>query len=280
MRILLLAATALTLTGSALAYQTDQTTIDTAIAPTIALDPTVAITPPTAWTDEQRTLWEQHMAALPASWTAEERAAFQALMLAPPVNWTAEQRVLYETHMASLPASWTPEQRAAYELQIADLRSPWLGVRQTASVDPTATTTLAAAAPAGPRIVQPSNADPERDARGIAVISDPAVVPDGYNGHSGTGMGGPLVDPSTGEAIQAADANYPPCTASVTDNCIQLYERGVRDQAGMGGPEEPVEPGSATTQPSSSTGTTPDSSTTPHQDHSTTQPEPTTQPDY
>jgi hypothetical protein len=41
-------------------------------------------------------------------------------------------------------------------------------------------------------------------------------------------MGGPLVDPATGETIEGADNSYPPCTANVTDNCIQLYERGVR----------------------------------------------------
>lgn len=79
------------------------------------------------------------------------------------------------------------------------------------------------------RIAEASNADPEHDARGIAVISDPAIVPAGYNGVPGTAMGGPLVDPVTGETIVGENEDYPPCTASVTDNCIQLYERGVRD---------------------------------------------------
>jgi hypothetical protein len=81
--------------------------------------------------------------------------------------------------------------------------------------------------PASGPVVQPSNAAPERDARGIAVISDPAAVPTGWNGVTGTSMGGPLVDPATGEtASPAADASYPACTASVTDNCVQTYERG------------------------------------------------------
>ncbi|CAA9526406.1 MAG: hypothetical protein AVDCRST_MAG23-594 [uncultured Sphingosinicella sp.] len=53
---------------------------------------------------------------------------------------------------------------------------------------------------------------------------------------------------------------YPPCSATVTDSCIQLYERGVATQtnlalndqlgpnragiglAAMGGPYEPIEP--------------------------------------
>ncbi len=81
------------------------------------------------------------------------------------------------------------------------------------------TTTTTAVSPASGSVVQPSNANPERDARGIAVISDPAFVPAGYNGIPATAMGGP---------VEGDDASYPPCTATVTDNCIQLYERGVR----------------------------------------------------
>lgn len=65
--------------------------------------------------------------------------------------------------------------------------------------------------------VAPSNENPERDARGIAVISDPAFVPAGYNGIPATAVGGPDLEAE----------NYPPCTASVTDNCRQTYERGI-----------------------------------------------------
>lgn len=75
------------------------------------------------------------------------------------------------------------------------------------------------------QIVQPSNADPERDARGIAVISAAAVAPAGWNGTAaGAAMGGPELDAVTGEAI--APEAYPACTASVTDKCLQTYERG------------------------------------------------------
>jgi hypothetical protein len=78
---------------------------------------------------------------------------------------------------------------------------------------------------AGARLVEPSNANPERDARGIAVISAAAVVPPGWNGiAAGEAMGGPLLDPATGEAM--APESYPACTASVTDKCLQTYERG------------------------------------------------------
>lgn len=74
------------------------------------------------------------------------------------------------------------------------------------------------------QVSQPSNAAPERDARGIPVISDPATVPAGFN--NPPGMGGPLVDPSSPPAPQPATESYPPCTRTVTDNCVQTYERG------------------------------------------------------
>ena len=73
--------------------------------------------------------------------------------------------------------------------------------------------------------VQPSNASPERDARGIAVLSDPATVPAGFNGLPGGAMGGPLVDPVTGKTLDEAAAHYPACSKKVTDNCRQTYGR-------------------------------------------------------
>jgi hypothetical protein len=85
--------------------------------------------------------------------------------------------------------------------------------------------TLAALPAASAAVVQPSNAAPERDARGIAVISAAAVVPAGWNGTAaGTAMGGPELDPATGEPV--APASYPACTATVTDKCVQDYEVG------------------------------------------------------
>ncbi|MET1110716.1 MAG: hypothetical protein ABWX67_04225 [Allosphingosinicella sp.] len=77
-------------------------------------------------------------------------------------------------------------------------------------------------------VVQPSNAAPERDARGIAVISDPAVVPAGFNGTAGGGVGGPMVDPATGATVTGAETSHPACSKTVTDNCVQTYERGRR----------------------------------------------------
>ena len=70
-----------------------------------------------------------------------------------------------------------------------------------------------------PTTVAPDNSNPEHDARGIAVISDPAVVPPGFNGTVAAAVGGPL------EPV-GIDASYPPCSRTVTDNCLQTYERG------------------------------------------------------
>jgi hypothetical protein len=67
-------------------------------------------------------------------------------------------------------------------------------------------------------LVQPDNSNPEHDARGIAVISDPAMVPPGFNGTGGA-VGGPL------EPI-GPDESYPNCSRTITDNCLQAYERG------------------------------------------------------
>ncbi len=85
-----------------------------------------------------------------------------------------------------------------------------------------------AASPTG-QVVAPSNAAPERDARGIAVISDAATAPPGFNQPPGmNGMGGPLADPSQPPPQQPADATYPVCSRTVTDNCVQAYERRSR----------------------------------------------------
>ncbi len=77
---------------------------------------------------------------------------------------------------------------------------------------------------ASTQISQPGNTAPEHDARGIAVISDPATVPAGWNGTAaGTAMGGPELD-ANGNPV--APETHPACTATVTDNCLQTYEKG------------------------------------------------------
>ena len=94
---------------------------------------------------------------------------------------------------------------------------------------PIATTTPAPADSATSPVVMPDNTAPATDNVGTPVISAPATVPTGFNQAPGmNGVGGPYVDPSQPPAPMAATGDYPPCSRTVTDHCIQLYERGVR----------------------------------------------------
>src|SRR3712207_6272496 len=92
---------------------------------------------------------------------------------------------------------------------------------QSSTAHSTMSHSTAMMTPASGQIVQPGNNNPEEDARGIAVISAPAMVPAGWNGTTGTGVGGPLVDPATGQTVSGSDTNYPACSRTVTDNCVQ-----------------------------------------------------------
>ena len=77
-------------------------------------------------------------------------------------------------------------------------------------------------------VVMPDNSAPRVDNNGNTVISHPAVAPPGFNQAPGmNGVGGPYVDPSQPPAPTAAIGDYPPCSRTVTDHCIQTYERGV-----------------------------------------------------
>lgn len=99
----------------------------------------------------------------------------------------------------------------------------------TTTADPAMATTATTADPTAtpPTAVSPGNTAPERDARGIPVVSDPAEAPAGFNAQGvSTGVGGPLVDASQRPAPQPATENYPACSRTVTDNCVQAYERG------------------------------------------------------
>ncbi|HTU11145.1 MAG TPA: hypothetical protein VMG08_09640 [Allosphingosinicella sp.] len=102
----------------------------------------------------------------------------------------------------------------------------------TQPAEPAMTTTAAAepmaASPTGQQVA-PGNTAPERDARGIAVISDAATAPPGFNNAPGmNGMGGPVADASQPPAQQPADPSYQACSRTVTDNCVQTYERRSR----------------------------------------------------
>ncbi|HEV2078869.1 MAG TPA: hypothetical protein VGR19_03085 [Allosphingosinicella sp.] len=73
---------------------------------------------------------------------------------------------------------------------------------------------------------------PELDARGIPVISAPAVVPAGANQSITVEAGARVVPAPNQSAVfttQASTKTYVPCTREVTDGCVQTYEgRGAR----------------------------------------------------
>ena len=96
-----------------------------------------------------------------------------------------------------------------------------------AQTDTTTTTTTTTTMSSG-MTVAPSNAAPERDARGIPVISDPASAPAGVNEATVIPPGAQVVpNPNQRAAFQtqASTEDYPACSRTVTDNCVQTYER-------------------------------------------------------
>jgi hypothetical protein len=73
--------------------------------------------------------------------------------------------------------------------------------------------------------VAPANSAPERDARGIPVVSAPATAPAGWNVPYGSGTPAPA---GQAAAPMGAATDLPPCSRTVTDRCVQTYERGAR----------------------------------------------------
>jgi hypothetical protein len=126
----------------------------------------------------------------------------------------------------SVPADDSAVESTASEPTAAT--DPAASADATATAEPStaAAPTQIAQVPAADPVVQPGNNNPERDARGIAVISAAAMVPAGFNGVTGPAVGGPLLDPVTEQPVADTDASYPACSATVTDNCTQTYERG------------------------------------------------------
>ena len=76
----------------------------------------------------------------------------------------------------------------------------------------------------GGSTVAPGNSEPERDARGIPVVSDPATAPAGVNGPVPAGPAVPAPNQQAAFAPQPSTETYPACSATVTDNCVQTYE--------------------------------------------------------
>lgn len=74
-------------------------------------------------------------------------------------------------------------------------------------------------------------AAPERDARGIPVVSDAATTPAGANQMMTVPAGATVVAaPNQGQVFmtKASTETAPPCTRERTDRCVQTYERGRR----------------------------------------------------
>jgi hypothetical protein len=98
----------------------------------------------------------------------------------------------------------------------------------TTTTDTTTTVTTTTTMPSTGMTVAPDNSNPERDARGIPVISAPAVAPPGVNTGNTIVPPGAVAVPNQAAAFQtqAATTSYPACSRTVTDHCVQTYERG------------------------------------------------------
>ena len=75
----------------------------------------------------------------------------------------------------------------------------------------------------------PASTAPARDARGIPVVSNPAEAPPGAN-QVQTIAPGAVFTPNPNQAQvftpRPAAGEYPACSRTVTDGCVQSYERG------------------------------------------------------
>jgi hypothetical protein len=81
----------------------------------------------------------------------------------------------------------------------------------------------------GQTTVPPANTAPERDSRGVPVVSDPATAPAGANQPIAALPPGAVwvanPDARAAFAPQPSAGEKPPCSRTVTDNCTQIYER-------------------------------------------------------
>jgi len=93
------------------------------------------------------------------------------------------------------------------------------------------TTTDTATQPAADTapVAAPANTAPARDSRGVPVVSNPAEAPAGAN-QVQTIPPGAVFTPNPNQAQVFAPrpsaGEYPACSRTVTDNCVQSYERG------------------------------------------------------
>lgn len=80
--------------------------------------------------------------------------------------------------------------------------------------------------PPAPTSVPADNSAPQLDNQGTPVISSPAEAPAGFN--QPPQVGGTGAAPDARPAPQPATQNYPRCSRTVTDNCVQREGRSPR----------------------------------------------------
>ena len=92
------------------------------------------------------------------------------------------------------------------------------------------TTTQGSAQPSGQTVDDPSQATgPQGVTQQGTDPNGQAVAPAGTNETpSGAGMATPAPNQQAAFTPRPAAGEYPPCSKSVTDSCVQTYERGVR----------------------------------------------------
>ena len=91
---------------------------------------------------------------------------------------------------------------------------------------PAGMSTTAVTTPASSRVIQPGNANPAIDNRGNRVISAEAIVPNGYNGVTGSSaMGGPEEDTANVQTVPTTSAGVPRCSRTITDHCVESYSQ-------------------------------------------------------
>ena len=100
----------------------------------------------------------------------------------------------------------------------------------TTATQGTTTTTQDSAQPSGQTVDDPSQSTgPEGVIQQNTDPSGQATPPAGTNqAPMGTGMAQPMPNQQSAFTPRPAAGEYPPCSRTVTDACIQTYERGVR----------------------------------------------------
>jgi hypothetical protein len=103
-------------------------------------------------------------------------------------------------------------------------------IAQDSSQAPAQTTTPTTQQPSGETVDDPSQATgPEGVTQQGTDPNGQATAPAGTNqGVEGTGPAQPMPNQQAASTPRPAAGEYPPCSRTVSDGCVQTYERGVR----------------------------------------------------